>query len=413
VPRFRHVLGAVLGLGLLFLGLEFTKQGAMPLRSLESVRDFLAFAASSYVLAFLVGVVLTVVAQSSATVSIVAITLTNVGLLTLDQTIIIVLGASLGSGLSIALLSANLSGVGRQIAWLQVAVKSIGVVVLLPVFAVEVAGHLPGLKAFVATLAPHAAGQVALVYLSLQVVSAVLSTALLKPITAAIARFSPPTDEERLSQPHFLYAEALEDASSALDLVEREQVRAFGYLPGLLDEVRSDGVSSVSGGVLLVAGNSLVEHCDRFLAEIVDQTSARDGLDDIFNLQKRNELLSELFKAVSGYTQAVGQVGTRAEDDGFARLLFALGESLHTILELASDAFESRDRSDLDLVLEFSSDRSVQMDGIRRRIMGVGEMTALDHSTLYTSTTLFERCLWLTHRYAELVDQFGERPSAE
>jgi len=131
-PRFRHVLGAVLGLGLLFLGLELIKSGAMPLKSMDAVREFLSFAASSYVLAFLIGVVLTVVAQSSATVSIIAVTMANVGLLTIDQTIVVVIGASLGSGISIALLSTNLRGVGRQIAWMQVAVKLVGVAVVLP-----------------------------------------------------------------------------------------------------------------------------------------------------------------------------------------------------------------------------------------------------------------------------------------
>lgn len=404
-PRFRHLLGAVLGLGLLFMGLELIRQGSMPLKGIDAVREFLAFAASSYVLAFLIGIVFTIVAQSSATVSIVAVTMTNIGLLTIDQTIVIVIGASLGSGLSVALLSSNLSGIGRQIAWLQIAVKLAGVAVVLPLFIAELLGLLPGVKALVFALTPSAATQVALVYLILQLVSAVLTTAFRGWIMGYISRISPPTAEEMLSKAHYLYAEAVDDAPTALDLVEREQVRLFGYLPDMIDAVRMDGASAVSPDVLYGAGVAVAQQCDDFLTEIIDNNSSRDVLTSVFDMQKRNEILVSLIAAVNDYVRVVGRSGARMEEDKFGRLLFALGESVHTILMLASDAFAAKDKDDLDLLLNFTSDRSTQMEGIRRRIMEVGDITPADHDTLYASTTLFERMLWLIRRYAVLVEE--------
>jgi phosphate:Na+ symporter len=404
-PRFRHLLGAVLGLGLLFMGLELIRQGSMPLKGIDAVREFLAFAASSYVLAFLIGIVFTIVAQSSATVSIVAVTMTNIGLLTIDQTIVIVIGASLGSGLSVALLSSNLSGIGRQIAWLQIAVKLAGVAVVLPLFIAELLGLLPGVKALVFALTPSAATQVALVYLILQLVSAVLTTAFRGWIMGYINRISPPTAEEMLSKAHYLYAEAVDDAPTALDLVEREQVRLFGYLPDMIDAVRMDGASAVSPDVLYGAGVAVAQQCDDFLTEIIDNNSSRDVLTSVFDMQKRNEILVSLIAAVNDYVRVVGRPGARMEEDKFGRLLFALGESVHTILMLASDAFAAKDKDDLDLLLNFTSDRSTQMEGIRRRIMEVGDITPADHDTLYASTTLFERMLWLIRRYAVLVEE--------
>lgn len=411
-PHFRHGLGAVLGLSLLFMGLELIKQGSVPLRSVEGVADFLTFAASSYILAFLIGAILTMVAQSSATVTIIAVTMTNVGLLTLDQTISIVIGASLGSGLSIAVLTTNLKGIGRQIALMQIAVKVVGVVVFLPVFVLEVAVGLPGIKALVTVFTPHLASQVALVYLFLQITSAVITMLLRKPVMAFIARHSPPTDEELLSQPHYLYDEALEDAPSALKLVEREQARAFGYLPSLLDGVRADATLSMSAQALHVAGQFLIEQCDTFLAEIVDQNEARDMLSEVFNLQKRNEILSDLFTALADYVRTVSHIGSRSEDDKFVRLIFALGESLHAILDLGKDAFQMRDGDDLATLLDFTTDRSAQMDGIRRRVMSVGDISSGDHGVLYATTTLFERILWLTRRYGELAVEMTSAEAA-
>lgn len=407
-PRFRHVLGAVLGLGLLFMGLELVKAGAMPLKSIESVREFLSFAASSYVLAFVVGVVLTIVAQSSATVSIIAVTMTNVGLLTFDQTIVIVIGASLGSGISIALLSTNLTGIGRQIAWLQVGVKLVGVVLVLPVFVAELLGLMPGVKALVTSISADRPTEVALIYLLLQLVSAAVTTLFRERAMALIARLSPPTEEELLSKPHFIYAEALDDPTTALDLVEREQVRLIELLPQLVDAVRPDGEATIGAGVLFAAISSVAQRCDGFLTEIFDSNTSRDVLPDIVAMQKRNEILIGLAGAVNDYVDVIERAGPRAETDPFGRLLFALGESLHTIIMVARDAFVTRAPEDLDLLLEFTSDRSGQMERIRRQIMSVGEISPADHDTLYASTTLFERSLWLIRRYAELVGRRGE-----
>jgi phosphate:Na+ symporter len=384
----------------------------MPLRELASVRDFLRFAASSLARAFLIGVVLTIVAQSSATVSIIAVTMTNVGMLTIDQTIVIVLGASLGSGISIALLSTNLSGVGRQIAYLQIAVKLVGVAVILPLFIAEYQGLVPGVKTLVFAISHHAATQVALVYLLLQIVSAVLTTALRGRMMGLIARMSPPTVEEMLSKPHYLYDEAVDDPMTALDLVEREQMRLFGYLPGILDAVRVDGETSTGAGLLHSASVLVARQCDEFLTDILDRNSSREVLLDVVDMQKRNEILIGLIDAVYDYVGVVGRAGPRPEADGFSRLLFALGEGLHTILTLAGDAFASKERDDIDMLLAFTSDRSTQMERIRRQVLEMQEMGPVDHSILYASTTLFERMLWLIRRYAALVEQRMEIAAA-
>ncbi len=404
-PRFRHLLGALLGLGLLFLGLELIKAGAAPLKTMGEVRDFLAFAASSQILAFLIGLILAVIAQSSATVSIVAVTMTNVGVLTMDQTIIIVLGASVGSGISTALLATNLSGIGRQLAHLQVVIKVVGVALVLPFFVVETLGIAPGVRALAEAITTNSATQVALIYLLLQLVSASFASAFQRPLLGLMARFSRPTAEEVLSKPHYIYAEAIEEPRSALELVDREQMRLFGLLTSIIDAVREDGGTPFAPAVLYAAGKTVAMRCDEFLAEILDQNSARDVLLDGIDLQKRNEILLGLIGTANEYVTAVRQAGPRPRGDRLGDLLFALGESVHTILSIAGDAFASKDRADLDMLLELTSDRSAQMEGIRRRIMGLDDITPADHDTLYATTTLFERALWLVRRYAALVER--------
>jgi len=245
---------------------------------------------------------------------------------------------------------------------------------------------------------------VALVYLLLQIVSAVLTTAFRDRIMAAIMRLSPPTVEEALSKPRYIYAEALDEPRAALDLVEREQVRLFEFLPDIVDAVRVDGASKLGPGLLASSAESVARQCGDFLTNILDNNSSRDVLIDVVEIQKRNEILLSLIGAVSDYVKTIEAAGAVSPDSKFGRLLFALGESLHTILAVANDAFLHKDRHDLDLLREFTSDRSMQMERVRRQVMEVEDIGPAEHDTLYASTTLFERTLWLLQRYMSLVE---------
>jgi phosphate:Na+ symporter len=403
-PRLRHLFGSLLGLGLLFLGLELIKDGAEPLKSMEAVRDFLGFAASSTIAAFLVGAVLAIVAQSSAMVSIVAVTMVNVGILTLDQTIVIVMGASLGSGLATLLLSANLTGIGRQIAYVQVAVKALGVAVLLPLFLLETHGMLPGIKALAMSLAADASTQVALVYLFLQLVSVALGSLFQGQLLDLAVRLSPPTAEEALSRPHYIYPEAASDPRTALALAEKEQGRIFGFLPEVVDAVRPDGAGSgIDVAALNEAGASLSRRVEEFLTELLDNTESRDLTVEIVNVEKRNEVLKALTATVREFAAGIPSAAAAPAAQGLAATLGVLAESLHAVLFVTADALGGADLDDMPMLFELTSDRSAQMERIRRRVMAQAEdLTPVEHDQLYMATTLFERSLWLVRRYLSL-----------
>lgn len=408
-PRWRHGLGSALGVALLFLGIVLMKEGGQQLRGLAAVADLLAFAAGWPLLSFLVGAGLTLVAQSSATVSVVAVTLTTVGLLTLDQTALIVFGASLGSGLSVWLLSANLSGSGRQIALVQVIAKAVGVALLLPVYLAEAALAWPAAAAIraAAEAAPETA--VALLYLALQVVSALAMSLLGGPALALAARAAPESEEERLSRPRFLYDQAVEDPETAVDLVRREQARVFAHLPELLDRTRT----AAEAAPLLEACRSLVRRCELFLTELLDVTTSRDLMLAVLGLEQRNQLLGELVTTVDQQLAGpfarldVDAGASAGADDRLGSLLTALVESQHALLLTAADALghDGPDASDDDIavLLALSGDRSEAMDRLRRRVAGETRLTAAEHDRLYAATALFERTVWLVRRYALLL----------
>jgi len=429
-PRWRHALGSALGIALLFLGIVLIKESGGHLRTLPEVADILAFAAGWPPLAFVVGAGLTLVAQSSATVSVVAVTLTTAGVLTLDQTVLLVFGASLGSGLSVWLLSANLVGSGRQVALVQVLAKLAGVVLVLPPFLLEDYYHLPVGNTLRALAAAAPDQAVALLYLALQLVSAVAMTMLAGPALKLAAWAAPESEEERLSRPRFLYDQAVEDPGTAVELVLREQAGIFAHLPTILDSVRPEASPEVGAPVLLETCHALVARCETFLTELLDATSSRGLMLTALQLEKRNQLLGELVATLdqqlsgpyrtidrrAAERQAGGQSGAGQPADGrLAALLRALVESQHALLATAADtlAHEADDAGapdDVAMLLALTGDRSEAMDDLRRRVAGQTTLGAADHDALYAATALFERTVWLVRRYALLI---GREETAE
>lgn len=95
--RYHHLASILFGIGLLFYGLFMIRAGTAPLAEKEWFRLILLHGQHSFLLAFLVGAVLTALSQSSTAVTILAITFTQSGLLSAEQTIMIIYGANLGS----------------------------------------------------------------------------------------------------------------------------------------------------------------------------------------------------------------------------------------------------------------------------------------------------------------------------
>ena len=100
-----------------FLGSQLIKLAGAPLGELEWMRALVAFAAASDLLGLGLGLLIGVALQSSSTLAVIAVTLTDSGLLSLEQTVVLLLGGGLGSGVAVALMAVNLGGTARQLTF--------------------------------------------------------------------------------------------------------------------------------------------------------------------------------------------------------------------------------------------------------------------------------------------------------
>ncbi|WP_026986910.1 Na/Pi cotransporter family protein [Fodinicurvata fenggangensis] len=415
--KYRHVAGALLGIGLLFFGLQLMKEGAAPLTGMDWVVDLLQLTARHDLLEFLAGLLFALVLQSSATVTIIAVSMVSLGILTFDQSVLLVLGAGLGSGIGAGLTAYNLEGTARQLALSQVLYKFLGAIFILALFYLELYTDVPLLRAAVERVTPELGMQLALIFLIIQVSSALLGSLLQHPLERLCALVSPVAPHEELAKPRYIYQQALDDPESALDLIEREQQDILARFPGLLPVEGEKAPRPEQGQRILDATRSLCTELENFQSELLERRVSGHVLESAMTLQNRNVLLVALCEALENflhaldkmvdperYEQAVLEDLVRQEREQGVGLVDTLVEVLHMLLESLRDLGVDGDELDRTLLRSMTGDHSETMESIRRRMLREeAGMEQERREQLFETTRVFEQLVWLIRRYASSI----------
>src|SRR5262249_30283512 len=158
-------------------------------------------------------------------VSILTIGLARTGLLGAFPTMSALYGANLGSTFSRMLLSSGLRGSVRQLTAFQDLFKIAGAIIFVALLYTEAFTGVPLVYALVRHVSTRIDHQMAFVFLLFNLGTAIIFTIGQSWIHTLLEKRYPADEEEDLSKPQFLYDEAINEPSTALDLVEREQLR--------------------------------------------------------------------------------------------------------------------------------------------------------------------------------------------
>lgn len=411
-PRHGYLVGALLGLALLMLGVEQTANAAVPLKDSETARAILGFADRFYLWGLVAGTALAA-AMQGMTVSIIALALADAGLLGIDQAILIVVGANLGSGIMSAFQGSALHGSERQLSLYQIVLKCIGTLVMVPLLLIEHYGGVPTVRSLVTAITPDAAFQLTLVHWIFQIVSALVATPLDRPLFRLITRMSPPSEEEELARPQFLRPEAVDDPVEAVRQVEREQIRLIRRLPDYLAAARGDehGGTAVGLAILRRSGKALIGEIDSFLKEALRHAPSGMALDRLLQLWNAIDTLGALQETLAAFAQALPKKGADPRSD---RVLANLTEGLHALLEVATLELEDGERVDAGLIETLTADRAALMQRVRDELSrGDPPLPPEQRMALWQATDLFERVTWLLRRYAWNLGAIGPVPVAD
>jgi phosphate:Na+ symporter len=136
--RVRNTGLAFMGLGFIFMGLYWMKEGMDPVRDMPAVVEIFksldAVTTLGLLKCILVSLVFTVVVQSSAATTAIAMTLAQQGLLSFEATAATVFGMNIGTTITAWLAAFNGSANARRTALAHTLFNIIGTIVMLPLF---------------------------------------------------------------------------------------------------------------------------------------------------------------------------------------------------------------------------------------------------------------------------------------
>ena len=392
--RLQIIFQFLLGVSLLFLGVIYIKSGAVPMQSLSWFRGLLEVSSGSMILIFLAGALLTVIAQSGPTVTVVALSLLSVGVLPMLQTFMIVLGTGIGSAINILVLSFKLKGTGKQLYIYQSIFKTTGVIAVMLLLMLYYLFYYDQNQTVFSILSANPGEKVAWLFLIMQLLPALLLNILQKPLLTLLQKISPSAPEDEWSRPEYISEHALDEPETALLLAEKEQLRIMHFLPEYLNPVSSDHDNRpVHSHQVLHDCFSQVDHqIYQYLEKLLKRPSSAAFQERILYAQQFSVLLHDL---ESNIFEFVATIQASPENILIQSFAINLIESLRTIIDTAIDTFDNPDVAGIKMMLSMTSDKGNVLQKIRQEYFQKNATIDISvRQSLFSLTILFDRICW-------------------
>jgi phosphate:Na+ symporter len=143
----------LLGLGLLFFGLQVMKGAFDPIKASDDFKGFFLLIGDNHLLGVLLGALVTILVQSSSATIALTIALASSGLLTYEASVALILGENVGTAVTANLAAIGTNLAARRTAMAHLLFNLIGVAYMLlclPLFMMAVAAVTAGDPDFVA-----------------------------------------------------------------------------------------------------------------------------------------------------------------------------------------------------------------------------------------------------------------------
>ncbi|MFH1597755.1 MAG: Na/Pi cotransporter family protein [Patescibacteria group bacterium] len=227
-PNVRYWGNVLLGLGLLFLGMSFMKDGVSPLRQSEFFMNMLTSFSQTPILGVLAGALFTGLIQSSSASIGLTIALAKSGMISLGAALPIILGAEIGTTVTALLASIPLSKNAKRVAIIHTMFNVLGTTIFLLIF--------PFFQKIVELTASSIPRQIANAHTIFNITNTLLLFALI-PILVKIAKMIFKGEEKNVNQDvKFIDRGLLKTPSLALDSASKELNRMGNFTLSMLEE---------------------------------------------------------------------------------------------------------------------------------------------------------------------------------
>ena len=398
VRKYRSIAASCFGVGMIVLGLVMLVEAGAPLADEAWFDQMLRWGVNSLVLAFLVSTLLTAVVQSAAAVALFGISMGTVGVLTVDQTMMLLYGVHLGAAVIQYFLSMHLTGRSRQVAMLQVAVNVLICLVMVPALFVEMYLGVPLVKALVLSIDQGFAQQMGILFVVVNLFGVFGLLGLLGPAERILHKFWPPTTTEELERPHFLQDGDPGDVETANSLVDLEQRRVLENLPRYFDTVRNGAeLAPLRHGI-----QTLLTEIERFQADQAIRHTV-SGADQRNSILTRQKLLRWLERELATLCEKLREL---PEHSGLGDFRTSVCEGADAVFQSLLHAIETRDRHFWAVAKQLVGDRGDLMRAIRHKYGAVvGDADDSSRSRVVEVTNAVEHVFFLLSKLVAEIDR--------
>ncbi len=408
--RVRYIAMAIMGIGMVFFGLELMKEACSHIRSLPEFKEWLGhFNAESFVgmaQCMLVGCVLTVMVQSSSATLGITIALALTGVISYPTAAALVLGENIGTTITALLASIGANTNARRAAYFHVLFNMIGVCWIGAIFfmyvefvpwaiGVDVTHSVPDGKGNM--IFPHTTAAIAATHSIFNIIN----TALFLPFAHILARMLTRVvpDREAKEAPRLTNldvrmletpvvgieqsrVEVLRMAHSCKDMMgwlkksaaedepDSKRVKKLQQVEKDLDTMQDEFVTFMTN---LLSGN--VPH------QVIEEGRQQLRMADEY------ESISDCLASIQKFQLKLGKQGHRFSEDQRAELK-ALHDLVADFLDLVLNAYEQRESDAMPSASELASTISKRAKELRNNhISGLSETRTEPYVNLaYTSS---------------------------
>lgn len=340
--KFRTFAGIFIGIGLIFLGLYTIQEAVSSIHEAKWFSDAILFVNKSYLIGFVIGILLSLVTQSSFVIQAILMVLYKEGVVNLYASMFIVYGAYLGSSALTAILSINLSGEAKQVAAFQVLYNTVGAILLLAILCVEVYGNITGISFLLTFIFTDKGFQLAAAGLLFDLIAGIAMFLLIPTLSKILATLYPETPEESISKSRYLFSSSVIDVNSAMKMVELEQSRLIEANIHIFMLIRQ-GKDQMNIGKFIDGLNDLAKLVRDYVSALPRKYSIESTmcykLGLIFDIQNSIETLILSVRNLSMILSEKSLFSGKEKKDFYNALI----EGTDTLLMAVSDILHGRD----------------------------------------------------------------------
>ena len=335
----------MLGFGILFTGMSLMDTGVAPLKESAMFQN-LFVSMSNPILGVLVGLVATVIIQSSSASVGILQALSSTGLVTFGSAIPIILGAHIGTAFTPLLTIGGSSKDGKRAAFIHLYFNIIGsIVVMALIYAIQYTIGIPMWydvmnKSSIANIHSLSSVTAMLLLLPFNGLLVKISCMTVRDSAEEAQELTMPVLDERLYKSP---AVALQQAKSAVVKMSRRAARNVSLATPLLLTMDEEVVSAINVREHLI--DRMEVEISNYLIKMTDQELGDDeshAVTELLNFVTEYERIGDYAVNIMEKAQELADKEAAFSDHAKSELKI-LDAALEKILQLTDDAFESSD----------------------------------------------------------------------